>query len=204
MGAGAALITPLVPSVLPSMFSAAERPRAVAISMVATYLGLPLGPLAGGWLLTHFAWGSIFLVNVPVVVLAVLDVWLLVPESRDPAAPRLAWPGATLALVGVTSITYGIVEQPEYGWTDAGVLAALVGGAAVLVAFVVRELRTHWPLVDLRLFLNGRFTWSTLAFVVVGFALSGVLFVLAPYIQIVQGNDAMGTGIRICRWLARS
>jgi MFS transporter, DHA2 family, multidrug resistance protein len=202
MGAGAALITPLALSVLPTMFSAAERPRAVAVSIAATYLGLPLGPLAGGWLLTHYAWGSIFLINVPVVVLAVLGVWFLVPESRVGAASRLDWPGAVLALVGVTSITYGIVEQPEYGWTDVRVLAALGGGAAVLVGFVVRELRTRWPLVDLRLFLVGRFTWSTLAFVVIGFVLSGVLFVLAPYIQIVQGNDAMATGIRMLPMVA--
>jgi DHA2 family multidrug resistance protein-like MFS transporter len=102
-----------------------------------------------------------------------------------------------LALTGVTSITYAIVEQREYGWTDTRVPAALAAGVVLLAAFVVQELRLRAPLVDLRLFLKGRFTWSTFAFVVVGFVLSGVLFVLSPYIQIVQGNDAMATGIRV-------
>jgi DHA2 family multidrug resistance protein-like MFS transporter len=197
MGMGAAVITPLGLSVLPSMFTTEERPRAVALSMVASYLGLPLGPLVAGWLLTHFAWGSIFLINAPVVVLALLGVWFLVPESRDPQAPGLDWLGAVLAMIGVTGVTYGIVQEPEYGWTDARVLTALLGGAVVLAAFVAQELQTTSPLVDLRLFLKRRFTWSAFAFVVVGFVMSGVLFVLSPYVQIVQGNDAMGTGIRM-------
>lgn len=202
MGAGAAFITPLALSVLPSMFSAAERPRAIAVSMIAGYLGLPLGPVVAGWLLTHFAWGSIFLINVPVVVVAFLGVWFLVPESRDSRAPRLDWLGAVLALVGVSAFTYGIIEQPVYGWTDAGVLAALIGGSAAIAAFVIQELRTSFPLVDLRLFLKGRFTWSTFAFVVVGFVMTGVLFVLSPYVQIVQGNDAMATGVRMLPMIA--
>lgn len=197
MGAGAAVITPLALSVLPSMFSAAERPRAIAVSMIAGYLGLPVGPLVAGWLLTHFAWGAIFLINVPVVVLALLGVWFLVPESRDSKTPRVDWLGAVLALVGVSAITYGMIEQPVHGWTNGGVQAALLGGATVIVAFVVQELRTSSPLVELRLFRKGRFTWSTFAFVVVGFVMTGVLFVLSPYVQIVQGNDAMATGVRM-------
>lgn len=197
MGAGAAIITPLSISILPSMFSEKERPRAIALSMIPTYLGMPLGPLVTGWLLTHFAWGAIFLINAPVVVVAILGIWFLVPETKESSAPRLDWLGAVFSLAGVTGITYGIVEQPENGWTDAKVLIALIGGAVLLVAFVVRELTARQPLVDLRLFLNRRFTWSTVAFIVVGFVLSGVLFSLSPYIQVVQGNDAIGTGIRM-------
>ena len=197
MGVGAAVITPLGLSVLPSMFTDEERPRAVAVSMVASYLGLPLGPLVAGWLLTNFAWGSIFLINAPVVVLAVLGVWFLVPESRDRQARRLDWIGAALVMIGVTGVTYGIVEQPEYGWSDGRVLVGLLGGVLALAGFVVQELGTTSPLVDLRLFLKGRFTFSAFAFAVVGFVMSGVLFVLSPYVQIVQGNDAMGTGLRM-------
>ena len=202
MGAAAAVITPLALSVLPSMFSDQERPRAIAVSMIAGYLGLPLGPLVAGWLLTHFAWGSIFLINAPVVILALLGVWFMVPESKDPEAPHLDWIGAALALAGVTAVTYGIVQQPEYGWADVRVAAALVGGAVLLAAFVVQELRTRVPLVDLGLFLKARFTWSTVAFVLVGFVMSGVLFTLSPYVQIVQVNDAMGTGIRMLPMIA--
>jgi len=202
MGAGGAIIMPLSLSILPTMFSEAERPRAVALAAVGAFLGMPLGPLVAGWLLTHFAWGSVFLINVPVVVLALLGVWLLVPESRDPDAPRLDWIGAVLAVAGVTGVVYGIIEEPGDGWTDPRVLGGVLGGALVIAVFVAHELRTRSPLVDLRLFRDGRFTWSTVAFVVIGAGMFGGLFVLAPYLQVVQGNDAQGTGIRLLPMIA--
>jgi MFS transporter, DHA2 family, multidrug resistance protein len=198
MGIGAAMILPMALAILPALFpESGERQRAVAVTTVGTMLGLPLGPLLGGWLLTHFAWGSIFLINGPVVVLSLLGVWFLVPESKDPTAPRLDWPGAVLAAAGVTGVVYGVIEQPSHGWTDLGVLAGLIGGAVILAGFVLRQRRADSPLVDLRLFLNPRFTWATIAFAVVSFAMSGVLFVLTPYLQVVQGSDAQGTGLRL-------
>ncbi len=197
MGIGAALVLPLSLSILPSMFSEEERPRAVAAAAAGAFLGLPLGPLVAGFLLTHYAWGTIFLINAPVVVVALLGVWFLVPESRDPAPKGLDWIGAILSVVGVTALVYGVIEQPGNGWTDARVLAGIIGGALLLVAFVAWDLRHREPFVDLRLFLNPRFAWATIAFVVVGFALFGVLFILTPYLQIVQGNDAQATGIKL-------
>ncbi len=197
MGAGAAVILPLTLSVLPTMFSEEERPRAVTLTAVATFLGLPLGPLIAGWLLTHYEWGSIFLINAPVVALALVGIWLFVPESRDSAAPRLDWIGAVLAVAAVVGIVYAIIVGPTDGWTSVSVLTGLVGGGAVLIAFVARELRTSAPLVDLHLFSNPRFTWSTIAFGAVGFAMTGVMFIVTPYFQIIQGTDAQGTGIRL-------
>src|SRR5215472_917491 len=143
MGAGGAIIMPLSLSILPTMFSEAERPRAVALAAVGAFLGMPLGPLVAGWLLTHFAWGSVFLINVPVVVVALLGVWLLVPESRDPDTTRLDWLGAILAVAGVTALVYGIIEEPGDGWTDSRVLGGVLGGALVLAVFVAHELRTR-------------------------------------------------------------
>lgn len=197
MGIGAAIILPLSLSILPTLFSEHERPRAVALAAVGAFLGLPLGPLAAGWLLTHFDWGSIFLINAPVVAVAAAGIWFLVPESRDPTAPRLDWIGAVLAVTGITALVYSIIQEPGRGWGDPGVLAGLITGVAVLAAFVVWDLWARAPLVDLRLFLNGRFAWSTVAFAVAAFALAGGLFVLTPYLQIVQGNDAQGTGIKL-------
>lgn len=197
MGAGAAIILPLSLAILPTLFSEEERPRAVTLAAVGAFLGLPIGPLAAGWLLTHFAWGSIFLINTPVVALAIAGVWLLVPESKDPHAPRLDWVGAVLSVAGVSGIVYGIIEEPGNGWMDPAVLGSLVGGALALVAFAFSAFRTAAPLVDLRLFLNPRFGWATAAFAVAAFALAGALFILTPYLQIVQGNDAEGTGIRL-------
>jgi DHA2 family multidrug resistance protein-like MFS transporter len=197
MGVGGAIVLPLSLSVLPTIFSEDERPRAIAIAGAGAFLGLPLGPLVAGWLLDHYAWGSVFLINGPVVVLALLGTWFFVPESRDAHAPRLDWVGAVLAVAGVTALVYGIIQEPTRGWTDAQVLPSILGGAVVLAAFVAWEVRSSSPLIDLRLFANGRFTWATVAFLVVGAAMTGLLFILAPYLQIVQGNDAQATGIRL-------
>jgi EmrB/QacA subfamily drug resistance transporter len=197
MGVGGAIILPLSIATLPTIFSESERPRAVALAGAGAFLGLPLGPLVAGWLLTHYDWGSIFLINGPVVILALIGVWLFLPESKDPNAPRLDWFGAILEVIGVSALVYGIIQQPAYGWGDPRVLAALIGGVALIIAFVAWELRNRAPLVDLRLFFNPRFTWATTGFVVVGFALMGVMFVFAPFLQIVQGNDAQGTGVRL-------
>lgn len=197
MGVGGAIILPLSLSILPAMFTPVERPRAIAVTAASAFLGLPFGPLVAGWLLTHYDWGSVFLINAPVIAVAVIGVWLLVPESRDPEAPRLDWLGAVLAVAGVSALVYAIIEEPANGWGDGRVLGCLIGGAAVLAVFILVELRSRAPLVDMRLFLQRRFTWSTIAFTVVGFAMTGLMFVLAPYLQVVMGNDAQGTGLRL-------
>lgn len=197
IGVGGAAIVPLAFSILPSLFSVRERPRAVAVLAATVFLGLPLGPLAAGWLLTRYMWGSIFLINVPVVAMAVLGIALLVPESKSTAPGPLDWLAALLSVFGVTALVYGIVEQPENGWGDARVVTGLVLGVVLLSTFVGWELRSTAPMVDLGLFHSKRFSWATLAFVGVGFSLSGVLFTITPFLQIVQGYDAQATGVRL-------
>ena len=197
MGIGAAFIIPLGLSILPSMFSEEERSRAVAATAAGAFLGLPLGPLVAGFLLTHYAWGTIFLINAPVVVIALVGIWFLVPESKDPNPQRIDWVGAFLSAAGVTAVVYAVIEEPAVGWTNARVLAGLVGGVILLLAFVAWDLRVPEPFVDMRLFRNLRFTWATIAFMVTGFALFGVMFILTPYLQIVQGSDAQATGLKL-------
>src|SRR5258708_674839 len=197
MGASGAIVLPLLTSILPSMFEAASRQRAVGVSGAGAFIGLPPGPLVAGWLLTHYGWGSIFLINAPVVVIAVIGAWFFIPESKDPNPKRLDWIGALLEMAGVTGIVYAIIEEPVRGWTDFQVVGPLVGGAGLIAAFVIWQFRATVPLVDLNLFRNRRFALSTLAFTIVGFAMTGVLFVLSPYLQVLQGNDAQGTGIRL-------
>ena len=197
MGVSGAVILPLMQAMLPSMFAPDERQKAIGFAGVGAFLGLPLGPLVAGFLLTHYEWGSIFLINAPVVVLAVLGAWFFVPESKDPDPRRLDWFGAILEVAGVTAIVYAIIEQPVHGWGDPQVYGPLGGGAALLAAFALWELRIPYPLVDLNLFRSARFSWATVAFIVVGFAMTGVMFCISPFLQVVQGNDAQSTGLRL-------
>src|ERR1700730_16789432 len=197
MGIGAAFIVPLSLSILPSMFTPEERPRAISATAAGAFLGLPLGPLLAGFLLTHYAWGSVFLINAPVVVLALVGVWFLVPEGKDPNPRSFDWVGGLLGGAGVTALVYGGIEQPIPGWTDPRVLVGIIAGAVILTAFVVWDLRHPSPFVDLGNFRSRGFTWATMAFVVTGFGLFGVMFILTPFLQIVLGNDAQATGIKL-------
>ena len=197
MGVSGAVILPLMQAMLPVMFREDERQRALGLAGAGAFIGLPLGPLVAGFLLTHYDWGSIFLINAPVVVLAVLGAWFFVPESRDPNPRPLDWVGALLEVVGVSAVVYAIIEQPVRGWRDAQVLVPLVGGAALVAAFVGWELRARLPLVDLGLFRSARFAWATVAFVIVGFAMTGVMFIVSPFLQVVLGFDAQNTGLRL-------
>ena len=197
MGIGAAFIVPLSLSILPSLFTPEERPRAISATAAGAFLGLPLGPLLAGFLLTHYAWGSVFLINAPVVVLALLGVWFLVPEGKDPNPRPFDWVGGLLAVAGVTALVYGVIEQPIHGWTDPRVLVGILAGAVVLTAFVVWDLRQASPFVDLSNFRSRGFTWATMAFVITGFGLFGVMFILTPFLQIVEGSDAQATGIKL-------
>ena len=202
MGVAGAFVMPISMAILPTVFSERERPRAIAIGGAGMFLGLPLGPLVAGWLLTHYYWGAIFLINAPVVVIALFGVSLFIPESKDPNPRRLDGIGAVLAVAGITGVVYGIIEQPALGWTDSTVLGSLIAGSALIVGFCYWELRTRSPLVDLRLFRNARFTWAVIAGMVMSFALLGVLFVFTPFLQIVQGNDAQATGVRLLPLIA--
>jgi EmrB/QacA subfamily drug resistance transporter len=202
MGVSGAIVLPLMQSILPSMFAEDERQRAIGLAGAGSFIGLPLGPLLAGWLLSHYAWGSIFLINAPVVVVAAIGAWLFVRESRDPNPRPLDWVGAVLAVVGVTGLVYGIIEEPIHGWAHAQVVVPTAGGIGLLIAFVAWQLRAQAPLIDLNLFRNRRFAMATVAFTVVGFAMTGVLFVLSPFLQIVQGNDAQGTGLRLLPLIA--
>jgi len=197
MGVSGAVILPLMQAMLPVMFREDERQRALGFAGAGAFIGLPLGPLVAGFLLTHYDWGSIFLINGPVVVLAVLGAWFFVPESKDPNPRRLDWFGAVLEVIGVTGVVYAIIEQPVRGWTDAQVQVPLIGGGILVAAFVAWELRISFPLVDLGLFRSARFAWATVAFVVVGFAMTGVMFIISPFLQVIQGNDAQSTGLRL-------
>ncbi|MEV6173246.1 MFS transporter [Streptomyces sp. NPDC051954] len=197
MGVGAALVTPLALSVLPSLFGPAERTRAIGIISAASALGLPLGPIIGGWLLDHFWWGSVFLVNVPMAALGIAACVLLLPETRDPASPRVDVVSTALTAAGLGALIYAIIEAPTRGWGDPLVLGMFGGALVLIAALVARERRAARPMLDMALLGHRGFLFNTLAATLVMFVLSGLLFVLPPYLQAVLGTDALGTGVRL-------
>ncbi|WP_405816488.1 MFS transporter [Streptomyces sp. NBC_01390] len=198
LGLGAAAIMPLSMAILPRVFAKDELPKAIAVWTAATALGMPVGPVVGGWLLDHFWWGSVFLFNLPVAVLALLaGLWLLPrDEHRTTTAPFDAL-GTVLGGLGIVALVYGTIVIPADGWTSAPALASLVAAVVLLTGFVLRERRTAHPIVDLKLFADRRFLWGTLIAVFVNFAVMGILFVVPQYLEAVLGNDSFGTGIRV-------
>src|ERR1700751_3108963 len=136
LGIGAAGIFPLSLSVIPVLFAPEERQRAIALMASATFISFPIGPIVGGYLLDHFWWGSVFLINVPVVVLAVIAVAILLPESRSADRPGIDIVGVILSSAGLAGLTYGFIKAGQDGWTDAAALATIAVGAVVLTALV--------------------------------------------------------------------
>jgi MFS transporter, DHA2 family, multidrug resistance protein len=202
LGLGAAFVLPLAISVLPVMFSGDERQRAVTIAIGATLVAFPIGPLLGGWLLTHYWWGSVFLINGPVIALALLAVAVLLPESRSERRRRVDLAGIVVSSAGLVALTYGAIEAGQEGWADARALAAMATGVLVLAGFVTWERRLDRrpggePLIELTLFRSRGFTWGTILTTTVSFAMFGLLFTVPQYFQAVVGTDAMGAGLRL-------
>jgi EmrB/QacA subfamily drug resistance transporter len=200
LGLGAAMITPLSMAILTRIFPKEELQRAIAVWTGATAVGLPVGPVVGGWLLSHFWWGSIFLFNVPVVGIAlVAGLWLLPSDKGRP--PRTSQPfdgiGTVLSAVGIIALVYGAIEQPDKGWGSGVVIGSLAVGVVLLVAFVLRQRSFSHPLIDLALFSDRRFLWGTTVAVLVMFAVDGILFVVPQFLQGVQGSSSFATGLKL-------
>jgi EmrB/QacA subfamily drug resistance transporter len=196
MGVGGALIMPSTLSILTNVFPAAERPKAIGIWAAVAGLGIAIGPVGGGWLIEHFDWSAVFLVNLPIVAAALAAIPALVPESRDPKQSRLDPVGAVLSMVGLGALTWAIIEGP-HGWTDPATLAGFAVALVALVAFAAWELRTSSPMLDVRLFRVRRFSGASAAIALVFFALFGAIFSLTMYLQEVKDYDPLGAGLRV-------
>jgi EmrB/QacA subfamily drug resistance transporter len=195
MGVGGAFIMPATLSIITNVFTdPRERGRAIGVWAGVAGLGLAIGPVTGGALLEHFWWGSVLLVNVPIVAIALVGGFRLVPDSRDPAAPRVDVPGALLSITGLATVLWGLIEGPTHGWTSAGVLGAFALGLALMAGFVWWEQHTDQPMLDIGFFRNPRFSAASMAITLTFMALMGVIFGLTQYLQSVLGFSPLEAG----------
>ncbi|MFE0678232.1 MFS transporter [Streptomyces sp. NPDC058867] len=196
MGVGAAVVMPATLSLLVAIFPRAERAKAITAWTATSGLAIAAGPLLAGYLLEDHAWGSTFLINVPIAVVAVVGALMLVPPSRAEGMGRIDYVGGLLSIVSVGSLVYAAIEGPHFGWGAGPVTAAVVAGAGLL-AFVVWELRHPHPMLDVRRFTQRPFSGSMLAVLFFFFGTFGALYYATQYLQFVLGHDALETGVRL-------
>jgi MFS transporter, DHA2 family, multidrug resistance protein len=196
MGLGAALLMPATLSIIAATFSGHRRARAIGIWAGVGGIGAAAGPLLGGWLLQHFWWGSVFLINVPIAILALLGGIFAVSESLATERPSLDPVGVVLSSLGLTALTYGFIVTSTDGWGSFTVIGALALAVALLSFFIVWDRRRPKPFLDLHLFVNRTFSSALGAVTAVFFVMFGVSYLVSQYIQFVQGADPFQVGIR--------
>lgn len=198
MGACAALIFPTTLSIITSTFpDRGERGRAIGIWGAVTGLGVAIGPVSGGVLLSHFTWPSVFLALVPVAAVAVVAAFVLVPESSDPQQARLDLPGLALSTAAISLLVYTIIEAPQRGWGDRLTVGGFLGTVVVAAIFVLVERRRPHPMIDVTLFRTPAFSAASISVTVAFFALFGFIFLVTQYFQFIRGFGALSTGVRI-------
>jgi EmrB/QacA subfamily drug resistance transporter len=197
MGLGAAMIFPATLSLISNVFTERSE-RALAIGLWGASVGaaFALGPLAGGWLLEHFSWTSIFFAMAPVAAPGAALIALTVPTSRDPQAPRIDRFGVLLSTAGMGLLTYTIIEAPDQGWDSARTLSGFALATGLLGAFIAWQRRAAEPLLDVGLFRNLRFSAASGSVTIVFFALAGFIFMVTQFLQFVKGYGPLSTGVR--------
>ena len=199
--AGAGVIVMAISS-LTVLFSKEERPKAVGILGAGNFLAMPIGPILGGWLLTNYWWGWVFLINVPIALIGFVAALALLPEFRAEKKPAFDLPGMAASVAGLVSLTYGLIRAGQDGWSDPGALLAILVGVAIVVGFLAWERRLTRrpggrPLLDMTLFSSASFTWGAIFAALSFLALIGVLFTMPQYFQGVLDTTAMGSGLRL-------
>lgn len=195
MGIGGAFIMPATLSIITNVFTdPVERGKAIGVWAGVSALGIGLGPITGGVLLEHFWWGSVFIVNVPIVIAGLVLGFLFVPESSDPSHGALDPVGALLSIVALGSILWAVIEAPSHGWTAPTILAGFAVGVLVLALFFVWEIRSSHPMLDMDFFKDPRFSAASGAITLVFLSLFGTLFLLTQYLQSVLGYSTVRAG----------
>lgn len=195
MGIGGAAVLPVTLAIITNVFPPDERGKAIGAWAGAVGIAVAIGPITGGFLLEHFWWGSVFLINVPVVIIGVLGIVVLVPESKGGQRARIDPVGVVMSVAGLMMLVYGIVHGGDTRqWGSPDVWGFIVGGVAVLALFVWFESRSDHPSLDVRLFDNREFSTTLAAVTTAFFGLMGATFFLVFYLQLVRGMSPLQAG----------
>jgi EmrB/QacA subfamily drug resistance transporter len=196
MGIGAAAVFPATLAILIDVFrDPIERAKAIGVWSAVSGMAVAFGPVTGGFLLEHFYWGSVFLVNVPIVVIALVLGAVFIPTSKDPNPHGLDFPGLGLSIAMVGLLVYTVIEGPHRGWTSVETLTSFAGALILLFAFIKRELSTSEPLLDVRVFRNARLSAATGSIGIAFFVLFGFTFLVTQYFQFVRGYSTLSAGV---------
>ena len=197
MGIGAAAIFPATLAIITNMFvDPSERAKAIGIWSAMSGVGVAAGPIGGGWLLEHFWWGSVFYINIPIVLITAVAAFFVVPESRERNAPGLDLAGLALSIAAITALVFTIIEAPEFGWLAWQTVVGFAVSIGLLATFVRWELRVEHPLLPVRIFENLRFSAASVSVTSAFFALFGFIFLITQYFQLVRGYSPLEAGLR--------
>ena len=197
MGIGAAFVFPATLAIITNAFiDPKERAAAIGVWLATSGVAVAAGPIVGGALLESYWWGSVFFINLPIVLVAVPLVLWLIPESRDEETPRLDLIGLFLSIGAIGMLVFSIIEAPEWGWTAGGTIAGFIAAAVLIAAFVVWELRVEHPMLPVRIFENLRFSAASVSITAAFFALFGFIFLITQYFQLVRGYGPLEAGVR--------
>lgn len=196
MGVGAALVFPATLAILSNVFTEpSERAKAIGIWSATTGLAVALGPVTGGWLLEHFWWGSVFLVNLPIIAVALVTGAVLLPTSKDPDAGRLDPVGLATSIAAIALLVFTVIEAPHQGWTSPSTIGGFVAFAALFATFIWWERRRRDPMLDVTVFRNPRFSAASFSVAVAFFGLFGFIFLITQYFQFVRGYSTLEAGL---------
>lgn len=196
MGIGGASVTPVTLAIITVVFPPHERGKAIGFWAGAVGGSVALGPIVAGLLLEQFWWGSVFLINVPIVIAGLIGIWILVPESKNPTPGKLDPLGVLLSVTGLLLLVYGIIHAGDVGWSSPTVWLTAVAGIAILFLFGFLERRSDHPSLDLALFRIKSFSVPLFATTLTFAAMSGSLLFLVFYQQIVRGLTPLQAGVQ--------
>jgi EmrB/QacA subfamily drug resistance transporter len=196
MGVGGAMMLPATLAILTNVFPREERGKAIGVWAGLNGIGIALGPIIGGVIIDNLNWNWIFLVNIPITIIALIAGWFLIPESRDPNPKKLDIPGTILSSAALALLIFGLIKGSDWGWTSIGILASLAGAVVSGLLFILWERKTENPMLELGFFKNARFSAGVFSVSMMALAMIGITFGLTLYMQFVNGYTALETGLR--------